>query len=187
MDFNNSATYQIKRTNHIIPILAIIVVIILITTITISIYKKLSISPKKTIASFMECIKNYNYDEFIKYIDFDSMIMFDSVNKNLESFNTNLNNSNDLSEFSKQIINESIQYKKDYFRSCIEQMKNDNAIFTIKNIEEFKVKDYSNINKVIVFLDMQNEDLSISEEMIFYTIKKDNSYYIFNFYGEVYF
>lgn len=183
-DNNSSTTYQIQKFKFskffiIIPICIIVIVLI--------IFFATKPSPKSIVKSFIHAMQDGNYDKIITYIDFDSMVALSTVYDDIDNFASALEHLNEMSDYENQIHIESIAYTKRYIKATLDEIAKDQVSFIVNNIEVLDVENNDNLNKVIVKLTVEKDNNTKSEKMTFYTMEKDNSYYIIDFDGELYF
>ena len=179
-------TYQIKKKNFSKFFIIIPVCIILIALLIFFILKP-SPSPKSTVESFIKAMQDNNYDKILTYIDLDGLVAFNTLNVNINDFNSALEHLNNLSDSEKEINTETISYTKRYIQATLDEINRDKVIITLSDIEVSNVDNNEALNKVVVKLLIENNNNTKNEIMTFYTIKKDNNYYIVDFDGELYF
>lgn len=187
MSTNNSEpfTYQIKKNNY--SRYFIIIIAIFIALITLCIFIMHKPSPKSTVKSFINSMKNNNYDKILTCIDFDGLIAFNTLNGNINNFNTALEHLNNLSDSEKEINTETISYTKRYIKAVLDEISQRNITLNINNIEVFPVENNNNLNKVVAKLSIKQNNNIKDETITFFTIKKGDKYYIIDFDGEIYF
>lgn len=182
----SSETYKIEKDKKsklviIIPILIIAVILIVVLLFV------LKPTPKSVVKSFINAMQNYNYNKIEECIDFDIMTALEDVDNDISKLDNALDTLNNMSTYQKVFHNESVSANKKFIKSTLNDLKEEKLSFKSKNITVSDVKSNDNVNKVVVELSINENNKEKTETLTFYTIKKDDSYLIINFSGDLLF